>query len=512
MNITLNDVVDVRAFCENVRSMARQGSLDDALQSVAQLVSHVMKRESSWGSVLSSPELDAVCQELGRLPPINAEKAIDEEQAVFLVTAVAGLGGHTRVLMDLASADPGKRITVLVSNVMNDMTKRSLKETLHKLNPSIQVELAPHKEMDATLKWLQDRLRLLRPARTYILQHHFDSAIVAAVQPELVDKLFYYHHCDHTLTLGVHIPHAIHVDFNGKGYHHCRNVQGVENNIYWPLVADVPERRTRTQFIASGKIVTATSGGFHKFDTSYLIEQIPYRHNYISLLPSIMKASGGEHHHIGPLPYHVLAEIEEQLKSHDIALERFIHTSWVENLASELIRRNVDLYVGSFPLGGGRATVEAMGAGIPLLLHENYVSAFFTDVAEAYPQALKWRTPDELESVISGITPDLLADHSACARAFYEKEHQPIHLKKAVRETLDGNPPPPPHAPHHHPNTLQRYLDLRSVMVPAAETSDARSTSVTSAAHTARRIATKHLAMVLINRLLFKCRKLILRR
>jgi hypothetical protein len=264
--------------------------------------------------------------------------------------------------------------------------------------------------------------------------------------------------------------------------------------------------------MTSGKIVTATSGGFHKFDTSYLIEQIPYRHNYISLLPLIMKASGGEHHHIGPLPYHVLAEIEEQLKSHDIALERFIHTSWVENLASELIRRNVDLYVGSFPLGGGRATVEAMGAGIPLLLHEYYVSAFFTDVAEAYPRALKWRTPDELESVISGITPDLLADHSACARAFYEKEHQPIHLKKAVRETLDGNPPPPPHAPHHHPNTLQRYLDLRSVMVPAAETSDARSTSVTSAAHTARRIATKHLAIVLINRLLFKCRKLILRR
>lgn len=512
MNIALNDVVDVRAFCDNVRAMARRGALDDALRSVAQLVCHMTERESSWGSVFSSPELDAVCQELGRLPPMSAEKAIDENQTVFLVTAVAGLGGHTRVLMDLASADPGKKITVLVSNVMNDLTKRSLKETLHKLNPSVQIELAPSKKMDATLKWLQNRLRLLRPGRTYMLQHHFDSAIVAAVQPQLVDKLFYYHHCDHALALGVHIPHATHVDFNGKGYHHCRNIMDVRGSVYWPLVADVPKARSHARFMTSGKIVTATSGGLAKFDTSYLKEQIPYRHNYISVLPSIMKASGGEHHHIGPLRRHVLAAIEEQLKRHNIAIERFIHTPWVEDVASELIQRNVDLYVGSFPLGGGRATVEAMGAGIPLLLHENYVSAFFTDVAEAYPQALKWRTPDELESVISGITPDLLADHSACARAFYEKEHQPIHLKKAVRETLDGNPPPPPHAPHHHPNTLQRYLDLRSVMVPAAETSDARSTSVTSAAHTARRIATKHLAMVLINRLLFKCRKLILRR
>lgn len=189
-------------------------------------------------------------------------------------------------------------------------------------------------------------------------------------------------------------------------------------------------------------------------------------------------------------------------------MEKFIHTPWVEDVASELVRRNVDLYVGSFPLGGGRATVEVMGAGIPLLLHENYASAFFTDVAEAYPQVLKWRTPDELESIISGLTPDLLADHSARARAFYEERHQPVYLRKAVRETLDGNPPPPPPSPHHYSNTLQRYLDLRA----ATETSNARSTSVTSAAHTARRIATKHLAMVLINRLLFKCRKLILRR
>ena len=513
MNITIDTVVDVQAFCENVRSMAKQGLLNDALQSVAQFVDQITARGSSWGSVFSSPELDALCQELGRLPPTSPEKAIDEEQAVFLVTAVADLGGHTRVLMDLTSADPGRKITVLVSNILNNLTAPSVKEILHKLSPCIQVELAPHKEMDATLKWLQDRLQLLRPARTYILQHPFDSVIVAAVQPELVDKLFYYHHCDHTVALGVHIPHATHVDFNSKGYHHCRTVNGVENNIYWPLVADAPARRTQPQFMASGKITTATSGGFPKSDTSYLIEQIPYRHNYISLLPLIMKASGGEHHHIGPLPCHVLAEIEEQLKSHNIAIERFIHTPWVENVGSELIQRHVDLYVGSFPLGGGRATVEVMGAGIPMLLHENYVSAFFTDIAEAYPQALRWRTPDELESAISGITPDLLADHFAHARAFYESQHQPAHLKKAVRETLNGNPPPPPPPPpHHHPNTLQRYLDLRSVLASATEGANARSTSVASAAHTARRIATKHLAMLLIKRLWFKCRKLILRR
>lgn len=303
MNFTLNDVADVRAFCDDVRAMARQGALDDALRSVAELVCRVMERESSWGSVFSSPELDAVCQELGRLPPMSAGKIINEDQSIFLVTAVAGLGGHTRVLMDLASADPGKKITVLVSNVMNDLTRRSLKETLHKLNPSIQIELAPSKEMDATLKWLQGRLRSLRPARTYILQHHFDSTIVAAVQPELVDKLFYFHNCDYNLALGVHIPHATHVDFNGKGYHHCRNVKGVKNSIYWPLVADAPARQAQPQFMTSGKIITATSGGLPKFDTSYLSEQVPYRHNYISVLPLIMKASGGEQpHRPPPLP------------------------------------------------------------------------------------------------------------------------------------------------------------------------------------------------------------------
>lgn len=511
MNVELNDIVDVRTFCEKVRSVAKQGCLDEALRAVAQLVGQVMERESSWGHVFSSPELDAVCQELGRQSAVIPDKAIDQDQAVFLVTAVADLGGHTRVLLDLARADPGKKITVLVSNVMHGLTEQTVKEVLRKLDPFVQVELSPHTEMDNTLQWLQDRLRLLRPARTYILQHPFDSTVVAAVQPELVDKLFYYHNCDHNLALGVHIPHAIHVDFNGKGYHHCQTILGVRNNVYWPLVADAPTSRTRAQFMASGKITTATSGGLPKFDKSYLLEQVPYRYNYVALLPRIMKASGGEHHHIGPLPYHVLTAINEQLKCNGIATEKFVHTPWVEDVASELVRRDVDLYVGSFPLGGGRATIEVMGAGIPLLLHENYVSVFFTDIAEVYPEALKWRDAEELVSVISGITRDLLLDHSLRARAFYETRHQPIHLKNALRETLMGNPPPPPPAPEYSPNTLQRYLDIRSVQVPA-EMSNARSITVASAAHTARRIATKHLAMVLLGRLSFKLRRLILRR
>jgi len=413
--------------------------------------------------------------------------------------------------MDLVEADPGENITILVSNVMSSLTEQMVKKILHKLDPSVNVEISPYREMGATLKWLQDRLQELRPARTYILQHNFDSTIPAAVQPQLVDKLFYYHNCDHTLALGIHIPHAIHVDLNGKSYHHCRNVEGVQNNVYWPLVADIRESRNSMQFMTSGKIVTATSGGLSKFDTSYLEEEVPYQYNYISLLPLIMKATGGEHHHIGPLPYHTLAAINENLKSNGIATAKFIHTPWVEDIASALIRCNVDLYIGSFPLGGGRATIEVMGAGIPLLLHDNYVSIFFTDIAEAYPQALKWRTPDELNALLSGISRNLLFDHSSYARVFYERHHQPVLLKKAVQATLMGNAPHPPPPPEYHPNKLQRYLDLRSTLT-SIKIPNARSKSVASAAHTAQKIATKHLAMVLFGRLLLKFRRLVMRR
>jgi hypothetical protein len=471
MSTDFDKITDIRAFCDEMRLLAKRGSMGEALGAIADFVFEVLMRESSWANVFASPELDALCLELGKLPDSVAIAPVDPQRTVFLVTGVEGVGGHTRVLMDLAHVDPGVCKTVLVSNVKHDLTTERVRAILHKLDPSVEVEVAPADGIAETLTWLQERLASLRPARSYILLHHFDSAIVAAVQPQLVGRLFYYHNCDNNMALGVHIPHATHVDFNGKGFHHCRNIKGVVNGVFWPLVADVSVHRANLPFMESGRVTTATSGGWPKFDNSFLSEQMPYLYDYKSMLPLIMRATGSEHIHIGPLREELLHPIKARLASSGVNPEKFVHIPWVDNVAAELVRRKVDLYVGSFPLGGGRATIEAMGAGMPILLHANYGTSFHTDIGEVYPGVLQWRDPDQLTKILTGLSKEILVDRALRARAFFEGRFTLENLRQAVEATLAGSPPEPPAAPAYFPNALQRYLDLRAVLrsrTPAA--------------------------------------------
>lgn len=437
--------------------MARAGNLAKALDQIRQLVVAVISRESSWAAVFSSPDLDRLCLELGRLNRLPSVSPVNQEQIVFLATGLSRLGGHTRVLLDLIAADPGRKVTVLITNVHHELPRDEYDEIID--TSRADVELAPDENLALRLGWLQQRLSELRPARTYILQHHFDPVIVAAAQPELVGQLFYYHNCDHSLALGVHIPHAVHVDFNGKGFHHCRSVKGVRNNVYWPLVAEVNEYRQPDSFMRDGHIVTATSGGSEKFTSEHLIDQAPYVLSYPAIVPRILRATGGTHIHIGPLATEVQSDVADQLKDCGIEPQRFIHVPWVGDLSGEIVQRRVDLYIGSFPRGGGRAVVEIMGAGVPMLLHSNYSSVFFSDVADVYPGVLQWRWPNELDQVLGGITAELLADHSVRARARYEAHHRPSLLKSAISATLLGKTVPAPEAPAHFPDLLQRYLD-----------------------------------------------------
>jgi len=485
----------MRSCAQGEAQPERQG-LGEALRRIAGFVDEVHMDGTSWARVFSSPELDRLCLDLGRLSAHRPEAPGDPERTVFLLTAVAGIGGHTRVLMDLINADPGTRVTLLISNVFHALQEEEVRAVLGPLGKSVDVEVAPPDEgnLASTLSWLRQRLAALRPARTYILQHPFDAVIVAAAQPELVGRLFYFHNSDHSLTLGAHIPHATHIDFNAKGYHHCRDVEGIRNGVCWPLVAEVAAPRVDMPFRQSGQLRTATSGGLPKFDTSYLAKSVPYLHEYPVLLPQILARTGGEHIHIGPLRRWALSQIREGLAAHGIKPEKFIHLPSTPGVAAELARREVDLYLGSFPLGGGRANVEMMGLGLPLLLHDNYVSEFFTDVGETYEGVLTWRDTDQLFAILESLTPELLAEHAGRARAFYLARCHPEHLRVAVLQTLAGNPPSPPILRNHIPNALQSYLDRR-------EAHEGPLLDYPRAEQAVRNIKTTHLNKILIKRL-----------
>jgi glycosyltransferase involved in cell wall biosynthesis len=486
-----------QAFGERIQELTRQENFGQALREVSGYVDSVISDQGSGGLVFGSPLLDRLCLDIGanvlaRLPA-PAPDETDRETIVFLVTELGVTGGHSRVLLDLLEAEGAARAVVLASNLFGSFAvesdpwfpgrqarldaTRNVSEWLGRHGAGLEV--SPHHEgappggapdYHHILCWLMTRLGSLRPRRVYTLIHPFDSTLIAACQPTLVGDLRYYHNYAHALALGVHIPHALHVDFLPKTFRNCRHGEGLEHNVYWPLTAADPGDHSGRAFFANGTMTTCSSGGFEKFVFDHFARPIRFRHRYQELLPLILSATGGRHVHIGSLPPHFLADLRIGLEHAGISPERFIHVDRVDNLARAMVDLGIDLYITSFPLGGGRAAVEAMSIGLGVLAYRNYRSIQFSDADDLYEGVLSWRTPSELEAVLRSVDRETVMRHAASARRRFEQHNRPEHLRDAMRAADEGRESMVPPRPVHEGSALQAYLDERDTSsVPPTE-------------------------------------------
>lgn len=456
-------------FCAEVANEARRGNLNSALAHITDLVREIMFHPASIARVFSSRELDELCGAIGALARENVGPAriergeAREDHVAYLVTVLPKVGGLTRVLADLITAERAGAQTILVSGVHEATDVDALAGLLP--GSVVAIDVAPAGDLLGRLRWIQRRLAEMRPRRTYLLNHHYDASVIAAAQPDLVGKLIYIHHADHMLALGVHLPHARHVDLHALGLHHCREHEAVVSNVVWPVVVADQGHRVDAPFLQHGHLTICTSGRFGKFEFSYGFEPVPYLYSYEQVVPLIVQASGGTHIHIGELSHLSLDNIQKGLAAAGLSSNRFVHIPYVPNLWRALLERGVDVYVGSFPYDGGRAVVEAMGVGLPLIIHSNYYSPFLSSEAHVHDGAMIWRRPSELAAFLSKLTPPQLADHARRSRAFYEAHHRPELLRAAIELENAGGEPIPPARPMRVVSRLQDYLDERAAFL-----------------------------------------------
>ena len=441
-------------FCSEIRS-APPGSASTSLDKIRDLVTRVDCSPLSLARVFGSRELDELCLQIGAIeaPTVPLERS---GRTTFLVTSLAMIGGHTRLLLDLVRAlESEEEVLVLATDILEEGFDPGLDRLLSEVNAKYVA--APKADLFDKLQWLQQQFADLRPSRTFTLLHPFDSVSIAAVQPGLPGELTFIHNFDHNLALGVHLSHARHVDLHAKGLFDCRDIEGLTGNVYWPLVVEDPGRPPERQFMLTGTPTTCCAGGLEKFDRFFIDGVQPHLNEYLTCLPRMMAAGGGRHVHVGPLPDAFLSEIRQALTKASVPPERFEHRPFVADLARMFFDDDIDVYVGSFPIGGGRATLEAEAAGMPLIIHDNYQSAFLSVVDEIYPEAMIWRTVEELANFIAQLTPQLLSHHSKLARRHYERSHHPDLLKNAITGEVFDCP-----RPHHPLDRLQGYFHLEA--------------------------------------------------
>lgn len=432
-------------LCRDIGAEVAGGNLNGALVKLANVVDSVVHDDRSVAKVFSSPALDQLCKDIGYRAMANLGDdggrpyLSDGAPVVIVASEVYSFGGHTRVIEDFINNSEGKEgAVVLLTNLFGAAVEKLQDPAA--LRAKAKILVAPDVNLYEKLVWLRRMLRDLAPKRVYFFHHHQDSAAVAAMLGCNPENAFCIHHGDHQLSLGMHIPDVTHVDIHNFGYFYCRNNLGIEGNLYWPLVAEDRGFSENRPFMSTGGLVTATCGNANKFIR-------PYPFSYISLVPALIAASKGRHVHIGSLPGDVVDNIRAGLAARGIEGDRFVHIEWVPSLWDALRELGVDWYLNSFPAGGGKAVIEAMGSGTPVIAHSHLKSSVLSCAELIYREAPTWQNFDDLLEIIESTTPGLLAQQSSAARSHYLKHNHPDILKlclKLGRGSAEGGVVPAP--------------------------------------------------------------------
>ncbi|MEQ8464785.1 O-linked N-acetylglucosamine transferase family protein [Coleofasciculus sp. E1-EBD-02] len=437
------------------------GNLDTALNLIMNFVFQLSYGKESirvMANVFGSATLDKICQQIGAKAldahknTIKNKSNSNTQLVIYIVTDLYQIGGHTAVLEDLIKARPEKQHLILITDTFQS-AERSLIENRFKLL-DVKINWAPRSQALDKLRWLQYELSGNRPSQVFLLNHPHDAVAVAAVQPNIITKLIFYHHAAHLFSLGTHLSYAQHIDFQPGSFYNCRNNLGILNNVYLPLVVDNIHGRPLSSLLSEGKIRTCSSGSNIKF------EGMPYRYSYTHEVPKILAVTGGVHIHIGQLSPYALITIEAGLRKWGILPERFVHIPWVKSIRMAMHEYRVDVYLDSFPMGGGRTVVEVMASGTPITVHNNYRSRQLCTTDIVYPEAFRWQKPDELYKYLQAVNYEKLATESILSRKHYENHHTPDIMRERLIKIESGEVTDLPNElDYYYKDDLQSFID-----------------------------------------------------
>jgi glycosyltransferase involved in cell wall biosynthesis len=433
----------LRALIDRVENEIDQGKLNLALNLIDNFVERIITEPLCTAQVFGSHELDRLCLLIGKKNisgstfnqvdpwPFKTKKP----RIIYIISRLQKSGGHSRLLYDFIRAQPNKDHLIL-STGAGGPSDRNCFANIYRHVDNVQFISAPKLSLQSRLMWLQNMLSAIRPEHVYLLNHHHDSVAVAAPVPELELKCTFLHHGDHHLCLGVCMEHFAHIDFHPMGFHYCRNVLSV-NNKYLPLTfEDKHFSPIKSTFTTGGYLTTATVGRSNKVE-------IPYYISYLDIVPKILLATGGQHIHVGKLTPWALRHVRSQMRKNKVPEDRFIYIEWTPSVWEFFRDYSVDVFIAPFPYGAGLTLIEALGAGVPVILHQHIYSRLLGGLDLAYPEAFCWNDPEALLIHLSTLRPERLEFERHLSRQRYEKFHRPELLSNYFNQSYSTCVPIP---------------------------------------------------------------------
>jgi hypothetical protein len=424
---------NVQSYIRSIDTYIKNNHLNKALNDIHDLVFINNLKKATNISLLGSVTLDNLCSKIGQKTYAeiikNKSKLIRNKNVnLYIASKLEKFGGHSRLLKDFVEAFPEKRHVILITDKIHKKDYDFFSKIFFD-KKNIFVHISVDKYRDKKLIWLQKKILEVSPENIFLFNHNQDSVAISSIQPEMNIPTYFFHHADHSLSLGLFLKNVTHIDPHKHLYENCKYLLGIHST-YIPLFSN-DRGVKKSQFMKDGYLITATAGGRNKIEKPYFID-------YTNAIPLLLKSTNGKHFHMGVLSYFALFKIRFNLLRFNLKQDQFIYLPWVPSVWDELKSRNVDLYINSFPLGGGLSIVEAMGAGIPLAIHLHNNIKFYTEgsLGIAYPDVFVWKKLDELINFCLQLTPLKLMMLSNVARSYYLENYNSNCLRgKVIRES-----------------------------------------------------------------------------
>lgn len=403
--------------------------LEAALQSIIGLVPTLMAQDVR-GHRLFCSALDLAISELPRrlgLPPVAFERG--QENVIILATRVYPTGGHSRVIADIARLMGGHRVTVIFTDIYRQVSYRgqlSRREQDQALIPTRSAVILNAPTLVEKIVELHALLNALRPSRIFLLNNHMDPVAVAGAWAfrSVVD---YVHHADYMPAIGSSLEFGAHVDLTYTCHLACRRA-GLPA-IYAGLT--IPPPATIDPLApAASRLRIATCGSLHKY-------RHPARYKWTDYVAAALATGDSELVHIGPVDDSFIEEIAQALVQAGIDSDRYRAVGPVADLQSELKRQGAQIFLSSYPVSGGKANLEAMAAGLPVL---NLVAPELGPLMEdrwPIPQAITVTSPDDLRQRI------LQADELIAAAREPQARQLVLEQTERFENYVNARPAPP---------------------------------------------------------------------
>lgn len=302
------------------------------------------------------------------IPHIARTLQLDDRQGeksndnvCVIATQLYGVGGHSKVVADITRLIGGEKVSLILTDLYGNISyRRLIGEDMEARGYHCRALLAlkAPSVLDRTVE-LYRVLCAIKPTRIFLLHHHMDVCAVAAAYP-FRDVAEFIHHADHLPCLGATVGYSAHVDLTYTCHPICA-AAGL-NPIYSGMTLpglSIPQPAEKTD----GALVFGTCGNISK----YKREGRSSRYRWVDWVIPILRTPNSTFIHIGPTDAALEQEVRQGLADAALDPQRYVFLGPTPNLQAALVANQVDVYVSSYPEGGGRATLEALAAGVPAI-------------------------------------------------------------------------------------------------------------------------------------------------